>query len=68
MEIVLEKMKRKVERVAKFVIETEALALKKLASDLPKDFLGTVEGILNTKGRVIVSGVGKSEHVGRKKQ
>ena len=66
MEIVLEKMKRKVERVAKFVIETEALALEKLASDLPKDFLGTVEGILNTKGRVIVSGVGKSGHVGKK--
>ena len=37
-----------------------------MAYDLPKDFLATIEAILNTKGRVIVSGVGKSGHVGRK--
>lgn len=66
MEIVLEKMKRKVERVAKFVIETEASALKKLASDLPKDLSKTIEAMLRTRGRVVVSGVGKSGHVGRK--
>ena len=59
-------MKKNIEQVGKFVIETEASALAKLASDLPKDFLGTVELILNTKGRVVVSGVGKSGHVGRK--
>ena len=59
-------MKKSIEQVGKFVIETEASALLKLASDLPKDFLGTIESILNTKGRVVVSGVGKSGHVGRK--
>ncbi len=59
-------MKRNIIDVAKFVIETEASALKKLAYDLPSDFLRTIEAILNTKGRVIVSGVGKSGHVGRK--
>ena len=59
-------MKKNIEQVGKFVIETEASALLKLASDLPKDFLGTIESILNTKGRVVVSGVGKSGHVGRK--
>ena len=59
-------MKNNIEQVGKFVIETEASALLKLASDLPKDFLGTIEFILNTKGRVVVSGVGKSGHVGRK--
>ena len=59
-------MKKNIEQVGKFVIETEASALSKLASDLPKDFLGTIEAILNTKGRVVVSGVGKSGHVGRK--
>lgn len=59
-------MKKNIEQVGKFVIETEASALAKLASDLPKDFLGTIEAILNTKGRVVVSGVGKSGHVGRK--
>ena len=59
-------MKKKKIGVAKLVIETEASALLKLASDLPKDFLGTMEAILNTSGRVVVSGVGKSGHVGRK--
>ncbi len=66
MEIASDKMKRNIIDVAKFVIETEASALKKLAYDLPRDFLTTIEAILNTKGRVIVSGVGKSGHVGRK--
>ena len=31
-------MKKNIEKVGKFVIETEASALLKLASDLPKDF------------------------------
>ena len=59
-------MKDNIEEVAKFVINTEASALLKLGSDLPKDFSRTIEVILNTKGRVVVSGVGKSGHVGRK--
>ena len=59
-------MKKNIEKVAKFVIKTEAAALLKLGSDLPKDFSRTIEVILNTKGRVVVSGVGKSGHVGRK--
>ena len=59
-------MKKNIEQVGKFVIQSEASALLKLASDLPKDFLATIESILNTKGRVVVSGVGKSGHVGRK--
>ena len=32
----------------------------------PADFAGAVEAILQTKGRVIVSGVGKSGHIGNK--
>ena len=59
-------MKDNIEKVAKFVIKTEGAALLKLGSDLPKDFSRTIEVILNTKGRVVVSGVGKSGHVGRK--
>ena len=59
-------MKKNIEEVGKFVIKTEASALLKLAYDLPKDFLGAIKAILNTKGRVVVSGVGKSGHVGRK--
>ena len=59
-------MKKNIEAVAKFVIETEAAALSRLASDLPKDFSKTIEAMLKTRGRVVVSGVGKSGHVGRK--
>ena len=59
-------MEDNIEKVAKFVIKTEGAALLKLGSDLPKDFSRTIEVILNTKGRVVVSGVGKSGHVGRK--
>ncbi len=58
--------KKTIQEIGKFVIETEASALSKLATDLPKDFSGTIEAVLKTKGRVIVSGVGKSGHVGRK--
>ncbi len=66
-EILLETMKKKsIQEIGKFVIETEASALFKLASDLPTDFSKTIKAILKTKGRVVVSGVGKSGHVGRK--
>jgi len=52
--------------VAARVISIEADALHKLADDLPSDFAGAVEAILQSKGRVIVSGVGKSGHIGNK--
>ena len=57
---------KKIQEIGKFVIETEASALSKLASDLPADFAATIDAVLETKGRVVVSGVGKSGHVGRK--
>ena len=60
-------MKKKIiQEIGKFVIETEASALSKLASDLPEDFSAAIDAVLKTKGRVVVSGVGKSGHVGRK--
>ena len=63
----LEMMKKKnIQEIGQFVIETEASALSKLASDLPADFSATIDAVLKTKGRVVVSGVGKSGHVGRK--
>jgi arabinose-5-phosphate isomerase len=37
-----------------------------MASALPRDFAKVVEAILKTRGRVIVSGVGKSGHIGNK--
>ena len=48
------------------MISIEADALHQMAGDLPADFAGAVEAILQTKGRVIVSGVGKSGHIGNK--
>jgi arabinose-5-phosphate isomerase len=37
-----------------------------MADNLPPDFTAAVERILTGKGRVIVSGIGKSGHIGRK--
>ena len=51
---------------AKKVLKTEADALVKLQDDLPIDFSDLVKLILKLTGRVIVSGVGKSGHVGSK--
>jgi len=51
---------------ARRVLRIEAAALEQMASDLPADFSAVVDAILQTTGRVIVSGVGKSGHVGNK--
>ena len=58
--------KKNIQEIGQFVIETEASALSKLASNLPADFSVAIDAVLKTKGRVVVSGVGKSGHVGRK--
>ncbi len=58
--------KKNIQEIGKYVIATEASALSKLANDLPTDFAATIDAVLKTKGRVVVSGVGKSGHVGRK--
>ena len=49
-----------IKAIAARVISIEADALHQMVSDFPSDFVGAVEAILQTKGRVIVSGVGKS--------
>lgn len=51
---------------ARRVLRTEADALAHLAGHLPADFAPAVHKILESKGRVIVSGMGKSGHIGRK--
>ncbi|MBU3031028.1 KpsF/GutQ family sugar-phosphate isomerase [Paracoccus marinaquae] len=48
------------------VIRTEAQALELLASSLGPEFQQAIDLILDTKGRVIVSGMGKSGHIARK--
>ena len=51
---------------AKKVLKIEADALGKLKDNLPIDFSDLVKRIQSLTGRVIVSGVGKSGHIGRK--
>ncbi len=48
------------------VLTTEAQALTALAGALDADFVRAVDTITATQGRLIVGGIGKSGHVGRK--
>ncbi len=52
--------------IARDVIRIEADALNALASGLDERFEAAVDLLAKAKGRVIVSGMGKSGHVGRK--
>lgn len=51
---------------ARRVLGIEARALDQLANELPDDFAAALASILACRGRVIVSGVGKSGHIGNK--
>lgn len=51
---------------AKEVFETESQALSRLSALLTADFDHAVAAIVACKGRVVVSGMGKSGHIGRK--
>ncbi|MDC0344995.1 KpsF/GutQ family sugar-phosphate isomerase [Alphaproteobacteria bacterium] len=48
------------------VINLEADALKKLSGSLDDSFVDLVNAIIKVKGRVIISGIGKSGHVAKK--
>ena len=48
------------------VLETEAQALFKLSQFLDESFLQAVEMVAAAEGRVIVTGMGKSGHIGKK--
>ena len=52
--------------IAARVLTTEAQALADMARALPPDFDAACAAILACQGRVILSGMGKSGHVGRK--
>ena len=53
-------------RAARSVVATERAGLDALESALNGEFVTAVQWILGVKGRVIVSGMGKSGHVGTK--
>jgi arabinose-5-phosphate isomerase len=52
--------------LARRVIETEASAVAALAARLDDRFVQAVRLILDCRGRVVVCGMGKSGHIGRK--
>src|SRR5580704_2029443 len=52
--------------LARQVLAIEARGVSELIGRLDGQFLAAVELILNCKGRVIVSGIGKSGHIARK--
>jgi arabinose-5-phosphate isomerase len=51
---------------AREVLEIEAKAISDLIHKLDRHFTAAVELILNCRGRVVVSGMGKSGHIARK--
>lgn len=55
-----------IQAIAHRVLKTEGNALLEMANNLPSDFSAVVKKILSINGRVIVSGVGKSGHIGNK--
>lgn len=61
-------MKRKKEILerAKEILQTEKLGLEEVSKNLDSSFVQALELILNIKGRVVVTGVGKSGIIGRK--
>jgi arabinose-5-phosphate isomerase len=52
--------------MAREVLEIEAKAVSDLIQHLDQDFSRAVDLILNCRGRVVVSGIGKSGHIARK--
>lgn len=48
------------------VLRTEGEALLSVADHLPADFVPALEAMLEVRGRVILSGIGKSGHIARK--
>ncbi|WP_370205595.1 KpsF/GutQ family sugar-phosphate isomerase [Pararhodobacter marinus] len=48
------------------VLTVEGNAVLQMAEALPEDFIASVETILDCRGRVILSGIGKSGHIARK--
>ncbi|WP_127561965.1 KpsF/GutQ family sugar-phosphate isomerase [Nioella ostreopsis] len=55
-----------IRQTAARVLRIEGEAVARLADALPVDFEAAVEAILDVKGRVILSGMGKSGHIARK--
>jgi arabinose-5-phosphate isomerase len=53
-------------QLARDTLDIEAAALQGLKTRLDERFVQAVEMVLNVRGRVVVTGMGKSGHIGRK--
>ena len=51
---------------AKQVLQIEAQSVLEMAAQLDGAFARAVDAVLQSRGRVIVTGMGKSGHIGRK--
>ena len=58
--------KTRIVETARKAIHTEMLALRRMEETLGDDFAAAVEAILTCKGKCIITGMGKSGHVGNK--
>ena len=59
-------MKKNIINSAKKTLITEVKGLRALSNIFNNTFYNAVRSIYNTKGRVIVTGIGKSAHIGNK--
>lgn len=60
------KIEKKIQNIAKNVLLIEAEAIRKLAEFINDDFIQSVQEILQSKGRIVVSGIGKSAIIANK--
>ncbi|EMT6421654.1 KpsF/GutQ family sugar-phosphate isomerase [Neisseria gonorrhoeae] len=51
---------------AREVLRTEAEGLREIAAELDENFVLAADALLHCKGRVVITGMGKSGHIGRK--
>ena len=62
----IEQKKEQILTLARQTLETEAKALKRMESSLGDEFVAAVEAILESHGKLVVTGMGKSGLIGRK--
>jgi len=58
--------KQKVTALGLSVLEIEARAIQDLTQKVNEHFVDACEALLNCEGRIVVTGIGKSGHIGRK--
>ncbi len=59
-------LNEKISEIAKRTLKIEAESIENLQSSIGKDFIQSVQAILQTQGRIVLTGVGKSAIVAQK--